>query len=218
MLHPFQDNLRRILADRHSPEAAALFQTLLGYIHRRVRAIARARLHDLLAESDQEEVLAEVLAQLMQGALVRFQGQALPELLAFVRTMTDRIAWRHAERRIRERDAVRQVAGDGSAIALGWAPSPPPPRDLHLERVQDSPLPDEDQRYLVALLHAGSRATLARVAGVSRAAVTQRIHRIRRRVADLSPHERAAHEAWLEQQASAALEAAPRTGDGPHRH
>jgi hypothetical protein len=218
MTSPFQDSLRRILADRHSPEAAALFQTLLGYIHRRVRAIARARLPDLLAESEQEEVLAEVLAQLMQGALVRFLGASLPELLAYVRTMTDRIAWRHAERRIRERDAVRQVAGDGSASALGWAPASAPPREL--ERVQDSPLPEDDQRYLVALLHAGSRATLARVAGVSRAAVTQRIHRIRRRIADLSPAERAAHEAWLEQQATAALGGLPprAADDLPRRH
>lgn len=198
----FITQLRGVLADRQGPEAAALFQTLLKYVHRRVQILAHTRCEGLLMEADQEEVIAEVMFQMMSGGLARFRGECLPQLLAFVRTATDRIAWRVSERKIRERDAVERVTDDRDAR---WTPSTLRAPDQGTESVPDSPLPVEDLRYLSALLEAGSKADLARHAGVSRAAVTQRIQRIRDRISALSPRERAAHEAWLEHQASIAI-------------
>lgn len=198
-----RDSLRRILADRHSPEAAALFQTLLRYVHRRVSLLAQVRCEGLLGEADQEEVLAEVLYQLMSGALARFRGETLPELLGFVKVMTDRTAWRVAERKLRERNAVERVTNDHDAR---WTRHPGPAPDAGFELTPDSPLPADDQRYLVALLQAGSKAELARVAGVSRAAVTQRIQRIQERIASLPTRDRASHEAWMQHQAAAIID------------
>lgn len=199
-----QDSLRRILADRHSPEAAALFQTLLRYMHRRVGVLAHVQCDGLLGEADQEEVLAEVLYQLMSGALARFRGETMPELFGFVRVMTDRTAWRVAERKLRERSAVERLAADDDAR---WTRRPAPSPDAGFELTPDSPLAADDQRYLTALLQAGSKAELARVTGVSRAAVTQRIQRIQERIRSLGPRERASHEAWMQQQASVILDA-----------
>ena len=71
------------------------------------------------------------------------------------------------------------------------------PVKAEAERVAESPLSEADQAYLRQLLAAGSKAELARRAGVSRAAVTQRVQRIRRRVAELAPRERSSHEVWL---------------------
>jgi len=200
----FQTQLRGVLADRHSPEAAAFFQTLLRYVHRRVAVLAYGRCEGLISEADQEEILAEVMFQMMSGSLARFRGESLPQLLAFVRTATDRITWRTAERKLRERNAVERITDDRDAR---WTMAQVRAPDASAEVSPESPLPPDDQTYLIALLQAGSKADLARVAGVSRAAVTQRIQRIRDRIDSLAPRQRAAHEAWLGHQATAVLEA-----------
>ena len=59
----------------------------------------------------------------------------------------------------------------------------------------------------MSLLEAGSKAALARRVGVSRAAVTQRVQRIRQRIDALSGHDRMAHDVWMTQEARHALEA-----------
>lgn len=202
MTTPFRQGMRRILADRHGPEAAALYQTLLTVVHRRVVGQARTRWGGVLGEPDHEEILGEVLFQLMQGGLARFRGDTLPELLAFVRTMTDRITWRVVERRLRERDAVRDMV-NGTVPA--WRPDTVTQPDV-TDVIVESPLPEADRVYLDALIMAGSRAELARTLNVSRAAVTQRIQRIRDRVAALPTDQRATHEAWLRRRASEALD------------
>lgn len=197
----FQRQLRLLLADRSSPESAALFQLLLKYIHRRVVNVSRT-CGGALGDSQQEEVASEVLLQLMQGALARFRGETMGELYAFVRTIADRSAWRTIRRIERERNLL---SGAGAEIVEEWnAPAVRP--DKHLELVPDSPLSENDQQYLRDLLEAGSKAELARKAGVSRAAVTQRVQRIRARVAELAPGERMAHEVWMHQAAHRALE------------
>ncbi len=198
----FQNSLRRILADRHSPEAAALFQSLLEFTHNRVRRLSRGRCRGLLTESEAEEVLGEVLYQLMRGGLARFRGESMPELLGFVRTTTDRTAWRIAERNLRERDAVATFATEQNE---NWTPSAARRAEDSVDFEANSPLPKHDRTYLTELLRAGSKAELARQAGVSRAAVTQRVRRIRDRIDSMSRRDRQSHEAWIHQAAQGVL-------------
>lgn len=199
----FQDNLRRTLANRHSPEAGALFQTLLEHVHRRVSYLGSTRCQGLLGESEMEEIIGEVLYQLMDGALTRFRGESLPELLGFVRTMSDRATWRAAQRKLKERRVVERVHDDHDAR---WVGQPEPSPDRLIEFMPPSPLSEADQGYLLALLRAGGKAALAEHHGVSRAAVTQRIQRILGRIDDLPEKQRASHEAWLQRQARGVLD------------
>ena len=174
----------------------------MRYVHRRVIKVNH-QCGGRMPASLQEEVVAEVLLQLMDGGLARFRGGSIPELLGFVRTIADRCTWRTVRRSERERQAMMEP---GAESIRDWASVPPSPDEM--EFTPDSPLPASDQEYLVALLDAGSKAELARRSGVSRAAVTQRIQRIRRRVDALVAKDRMAHEVWLKREARGALERA----------
>ena len=188
----FRDQLRLTLADRHSPEAAALLSTLLRYVANRVQQVARGRAHGLLSPSEVEEVTSEVMMALMTSGLTNFHGDSMPELLAYVRTATDRTAWRAASRRLRERDAVADMC---SADQSAWRPLSCVGPDVELNA--ESPLPAADKHFLTALLEAGSMANLARARSVSRAAITLRVQRIRARIAELDTPKRSAHDAWI---------------------
>lgn len=201
----FRRQLRLLLADRTSPEAAGMFQVLMKYAHKRVINVSN-RCGNKLAPSRQEEIVAEILLQLMDGGLARFRGGSLPELLAFVRTIADRSTWRAIKSTEREQAALAENDG---ALARGWTHAPKAPDELEI--LADTPLSEADQEYLLALMRAGSKAELARTAGVSRAAVTQRVQRILSRVEALTAGERMAHEVWMRQSARSVLEA----GAGP---
>jgi DNA-directed RNA polymerase specialized sigma24 family protein len=189
--------LEALLADRHSEEARALFLRLARYIDGRVTRIACSRYGDVLSAPDREEITGEVLLELMNGALVNFRGHALGELLAFVRCITDRCCWRAARRRLRERDALNGEIGEEVATWTATMPAP----DALIQFVPDCPLDPEDEDYLLQLLAAGSRAELARHAGVSRAAVTQRVQRIKNRIGKLTTRQQSAAEAWMRHKA-----------------
>lgn len=204
MSESFHHQIRRILADRHGPEAAALFRTLHGIVDRRSRALVRSRYRDLLGEADVDEIVAEVLFALMEGALGRFRGESPAQLNAFVRTITDRTASRRVQRHVRERDTLSDLTTDRDAT---FARAPAPAPDTHAEIDAISPLDPADRAYLSDLVRAGSKAEMARRHDVSRAAVTQRIARIHSRIAALDPRARARHEVWMEQVAREALEA-----------
>lgn len=197
----FRRQLRLLLADRTSAEAAGMFQVLMKYAHKRVVNVSR-RCGNKLAPSRQEEIVAEILLQLMDGGLARFRGGSLPELLAFVRTISDRTTWRVIKSTEREHAALAENDGE---LARDWTSSPKAPDDMEI--LAETPLAQSDQDYLLALMRAGSKAELARTAGVSRAAVTQRVQRIISRVEALAPGERMAHEVWMRQSARAVLEA-----------
>ena len=92
--------LEQLLGNRHTPEAKGLYTTLARYTHRRVEITATRRYGDVLAPVDREELVGDVLLQLMSGALVRFRGHSVGELLAFVRTISDRLVGHAARRRI----------------------------------------------------------------------------------------------------------------------
>lgn len=197
----FRKQLRLLLADRHTPEAAALFQTLLKYIHKRVATIASRFGTDSLTNTEIEEVVADVLLQLMSGGIQQFRGESLPELLGFVRTISDRCTWRAVSRRQKERCLITEASWGCDDLTTPFKRP-----DEEIEVVADSPLCEEDQEYLHDLLRAGTKAELARRAGVSRAAVTQRVQRIRSRISQLPMSERFAHDAWMHQAAHAALQ------------
>lgn len=200
-----QRRLRLLLADRRSPEAAALFETLMRFAHRRIAQVSRS-CGGKLSRSEQEELVSEVVLQLVRGALARFQGDSMGELYGFVRTIADRCTWRAVRRHERERAAIAGLRNEERA---GWVSIPPRP-DAEAECVPQSPLDAKDQEYLRALLAAGSKAELARRAGVSRAAVTQRVKRICRRIDELSSMDRIAHEVWMKHAARSTLAAEKR--------
>lgn len=185
--------LRQLLSNRRSAEARALYLQIAQYTGSRVARLTRSRYADLLSDAEQEEVVGEVLYQLMSGTLAQFRGQSLGELLAFVRTITDRCLWRTAQRRIRERDALTGEVGE---IVREWTATTTRP-DQAIVAIPKTPLNEKDAAYLLGLFQAGSQANYARSCGVSRAAVTQRVQRIRRRIESMSEAEQATTEAWL---------------------
>jgi len=197
----FRDTLRRVLADRHSPEAQGMFLVILKYIDQRAHATWRQRYRDLLSPTEVEELVGESMTRLMAGALARFQGDSLPSLYAFVRTLTDRTVAEAAQRRLRERRGNERMANEPRAPSEGGALRASGPE----VEVTEVPLPEKDQVYLRELLGAGSRAALARQRGQSRAAVTRMIQRIQSRIADLTPDERMTVEVWMLDEARAAL-------------
>jgi len=186
--------LEQLLCNRHTPEARGLYTTLARYAHRRVETVSRRRFSDVLATPDREELVAEVLLQLMSGALARFQGNSIGEILAFVRTICDRLVGHAAFKKIRERDTLSGEVGDQVREWMSTVQRP----DEAVRLVPDCPLSQDDAQYLEALFSSGSRADLARDMGISRAAVTQRIARIKGRIDSLPSMKRSAAKAWIE--------------------
>jgi hypothetical protein len=194
-----QDQIRRLTANRHSAEARALFLTLIKYVDHRTKAVARNTCSDVMMPSDLEDVVSDVMLQLMSGTLAQFRGQTLPELFAFVRTISDRRLWRVARQRLRERKTIEAM---GFEVTTQRTKAP----DENVVIVPDVPLSAQDEEYLQALLRAGSKANFARQSSLSRAAVTQRVQRIRTRIAALAPQQRMAVDAWLHHTAREVLE------------
>ncbi len=191
------DGLQELIQATDTTRAQVLYRELSRFVSSRVRHLVRTRYADLLTVADQEDVVSEVLFLLLSRGLRGFRGSSRGELLAFVRTVTDRRLWRLAGQRIRARNAMAGAAGEE---ARSWAVSPDAP-DQGIIAIPDTPLSDVDADYLLDLLQAGSQSNLARATGVSRAAVTQRLHRIRRRIEALSPDEQQTAEVWLRQSA-----------------
>lgn len=196
-----QLQLRGLLADRHTPETRAFYERLLTYIERRSRQVWKSCYPDLLSGAQVDEAVAEVLKRLVSGALIRFRGETLNELFAFVRVITDRCIWRSANKVIRERKALD---GEGAEAAESWHYAARSPDEV-VEHVPHVPLNDADQAFLKALLQAESKVAYSRAHGVSRAAVTQRVQRIRKRIEKLEPKDQRAVDAWLHVEARAHL-------------
>ena len=196
-----RDQIRQLTSDRRSPEARALYGTLAKYVERRAHSVVRHAASDLMSSTEVEEVVADVLLQLVTGALLQFRGNSVGELMAFVRTVTDRRLWRVIKKRVKDKRMLEALPAES---AMYEAASVRP--DQLVRIVPDPPLSDADEAYLTALLEAGSKAELARQRSLSRAAVTQRVQRIQKRIASLEPQEKMAVDAWLEHTARQVLE------------
>lgn len=194
-----QQQLRDVLARRNSSEARALLGRLLQYVDSRVMAVWQHTCVDLVGSGEREEVVAAVMESLLVDGLARFRGSTIQELLAFVRTVTDRTLIHQARRRLRERRLL-----EGHDPLADWDARFARP-DTMFEQVPDVPLSETDQAWLKDLLVAGSMAEHARRQNVSRAAVTLRVQRIRARIEALSRSEQDAVEAWLENAAHETL-------------
>lgn len=190
--------LDTVLADRRAPEARALFLTLSAYVEKRAGQRVRARYADILGASEVEEAVGEVMVELLSGALAQFRGDTLASLLAFVRCITDRTVWRVAQRRLRERTLIHGAAAE--AVTSWGAPAEVEP--VELASAADCPMAPADMEYLRAILEAGGRARYAETAGVSRAAVTQRVQRIKARLEQMSAEELERAEAWMHGEAA----------------
>ena len=188
-----QQQLRSLLSDRHTPETRAFFEKILAYADRRGHTVRRMCYADLLTVDEVDEAVAEVLRRLITGALARFRGETLNELFAFVRTITDRVVWRAAQKKLRERSMLE---GEGGEAALEWHTSSSEWK-ANVEVVPDVQLSEKDQDFLRALVAAESKVNYARSHNVSRAAVTQRVQRIRKRISQLEPKQQSAVDAWL---------------------
>jgi DNA-directed RNA polymerase specialized sigma24 family protein len=186
--------LEQLLANRHTPEARGMYMTLARYTHRRVDVTSGRRYSDILSRVDREEIVGEVILQLMSGALARFKGNSVAELLGFVRTIADRMVGHAARKRIRERNTLAGEMGDEVRSWMGKETAP----DHSVRMNQICPLTEEDAAYLTALFGAGSRADLARDRGISRAAVTQRLNRIRNRIDAMPPKHKSHARNWVE--------------------
>lgn len=195
-----RDQIRQLTADRRSPEARALYATLAKYVERRTWRVVRHAASDLLPPSEVEEVVADVLLQLVTGALLQFRGETIGELMAFVRTVTDRRLWRVIKKRVKDKRMIEALQPRDSSREATLRP------DELVCIVPDPPLSQEDEAYLTALLQAGSKAELARKRSLSRAAVTQRVQRIQKRIQKLDPGDRMAVQTWLEHTARQVLE------------
>ncbi len=197
--HDIREPLEQLLADRGGQEARALYATLARYIHRRTARLCTGRHSGLFGLDEHEELVGEVLLHLMRGALARFRGETIPELLAYVRSVTDRTVGHAARKRIRERDVLQ---GEARESVTGWnGTSPSPDHDASLS--PSNPLREQDSHWLEALFQAGSQAQMARANGVSRAAVTQRIQRIRSRIQTMGEEQQLEVEVWARQAAYA---------------
>jgi len=186
-------HIRSLTADRHSPEARALYMALLKYIQGRVKNVTRNRASGMFSVAEKEDIVADVLLQLMTGSLVQFRGETIPELYAYVRTITDRRIWRVMGRRIKERDLLRRSQIVAEVFQNRSQEGP----DKGVEMDPEVPLSEEDEGYLTALLRAGSKAEFARQNTLSRAAVTQRVKRIMKRIESLTVADQLAVEVWL---------------------
>ncbi len=190
----FREQLRQILADRHGPEASALFLQLMRYAHGRIQAVGRSAWQGLLSPPDLEEAVGAVMLHLASGGLARFQGNSLPELLAYVKVIADRSLTQGVRQKLAHR---RRLLTPGMEEIHGHLAFPPDV-EVAAREVPDLPLPEGDRLYLLALLESGSQAELARRRGISRAAVTQRIHRIRARIIALDPSAQEEAQLWVE--------------------
>lgn len=186
--------IRQLLADRHTPEARGLYLQLARYVHGRVSHRCTYRYRGLLGSGEQEELVAEVLIQLISGALARFEGETIAALLAFVRTVSDRTVGHAARRRLRE---LRLVEGPDASRIEAWH-AVFGSVDQTVVDAPASPFTERDRAWLEELFRAGSRAELARQGGLSRAAITQRLQRVQERIARMEPGQRQQAEAWLE--------------------
>jgi DNA-directed RNA polymerase specialized sigma24 family protein len=192
--------IQGLTADRQSPEARALYGTIARYVERRVFNVVRYSASDLFSSNECEEVVGDVMLQLMTGALVQFRGSTIGELMAYIRTVTDRRIWRLTRRRVREKHFMQSMEARDELNTE----SPRP--DSFVREVPDVALSDKDEAYLRDLLRAGSKAEYARRMSLSRAAVTQRVQRILRRISALQPQQRMAVDAWLQHAARQAIE------------
>jgi hypothetical protein len=200
-----QKQIRHLTINRHTPEALELYTLIMRYSHKRILYVTKSIGSDRITGAEIEDLVSEVMLQLINGSLVQFRGQTVPELIAFVRTVTDRRIWRNRTKRIKNQEMLKRVRTDAEDT-LGTKHVAP---DAMVEFEPETRLSEEDERYLIALLRAGSKAEYARQQQLSRAAVTQRVKRIIKRIEALTQADQLAVESWLHRMARSALNEVP---------
>lgn len=200
-----QQQIRILLVHRHTPEALELYTMLMKYTYKRVIYITKSCGNDRLSSVEVEDIVSDVMLQLINGSLSQFRGQTIPELIGFVRTVTDRRIWRNRTKRINERELLKRMKTEQDSPFATSSTQP----DDSFEFDPDSPLTQDDELYLAALIQAGSKAEYARQNQLSRAAVTQRVKRIIGRIEAFTQADQLAVDSWLRKVARKAIVDAP---------
>jgi hypothetical protein len=188
-----QDDIAAILSGAQTAPSRALCVLIVEVIRKRSHYRSCCRYRDLISTDDLEDLNSEIMLVLLNGTLQAFRGRSQGELICFLRTIVDRHLWRLAQRRIRERELLNT---ETKALVESWSGTFMTP-DQALVAIPESPLPEADTSYLLGLIQAGSQAAYARQQAVSRAAVTQRIKRIRKRVQALGEADQTTVHAWM---------------------
>jgi hypothetical protein len=200
-----QKHIRHLMINRHSPEAIELYTMLMRYIYKRVFYITKTCGSDRMSTAEVEDLVSEVMLQLINGSLAQFRGQSVPELIGFVRTVTDRRIWRTRTRRIQNQEMLKRLRSQKPDFLMSTLEAP----DAVVEFDSETLLSEEDERYLEALIRAGSKAEYARQLDKSRAAITQRVKRIVGRIEALASADQLAVDSWLQRVARRTLAESP---------
>jgi len=148
---------------------------------------------DLFDHSELDEVIGSALLELVKS-LARFRGEDERSLRAFVARIGRRTMNKHAHRRLRERQALREekarLQDEISALSSSVAFS-------NFDVVQELPLSQEDRRFLKGLLDARTQCELALALGLSNGRVTQIKTKVFERVRSLDAEGRGVVTDWL---------------------
>lgn len=196
-----QQHIRQLLVHRHSAEAMELYTLIMKYTHKRVLHVTSGSTAYKMTKAEVEDLVSDVMLQLINGSLAQFRGESIPELLGFVRTVTDRRVWRDRTKRIKGYEMLRTLKADRQQQVKHTTMGCDPLYDFEVE----TPLSPEDKGYLTELIEAGSKAEFARRNELSRAAVTQRVKRIVRRIETFTEQEQMAVQSWMQRAARTAL-------------
>ena len=190
-----QDDIAAILSGVQTAQSRALCVLIVEVIRKRSHYRSCCRYRDLVSADDLEDLNSEIMLVLLNGTLQAFRGRSHGELICFLRTIVDRHLWRLAQRRIRERELLNT---ETKALVESWSGTFMTPEQA-LVTIPESPLQEADTSYLLGLIQAGSQAAYARQQAVSRAAVTQRIQRIRKRIQALKEADQTTMRIWMSQ-------------------
>lgn len=152
----------------------AAFLELLGVNHGRWRAIAR-----VYAGQDAEDLFQEILLQVWRS-LRTFQGRSVVGTWSYRVALNTALSWRRSERVRRNRLPIL----DGYHPSTVQSPEGPPgPSDI-LQRLSNDLTP-ADRAVLLLFLDDVGYADMAEILGFSEGSLRVRLHRIKKRLAEL---------------------------------
>ena len=127
----------------------------MKYAHRRVIHVTSGSTADRMTAAEVEDLVSDVMLQLINGSLAQFRGDSIPELLGFIRTVTDRRVWRDRTKRIKSHEMMRSLKAERERHPKHT----PMVQEERYDFDADTPLSDEDQTYLTGLIEAGKGNT-----------------------------------------------------------
>ncbi len=150
------------------------FGDLLAANHGRWRAIARA-----YAGQDEEDLFQEIQLQVWRS-LRTFEGRSVPATWCYRVALNTALSWRRSARVRRARLPIRADYDPGTLPARA-APEPP----AAILRRLAAELSPADRAVLLLFLDDVGYAAMAEILGASEGGLRVRLHRIKKRLAEL---------------------------------